>query len=76
MLRTTARERRRARTVIGVYRLWRDLCYALGSLLAGLVPDAGLATAIWLVAGITFASGVVVAVRMRETHARPKGDSP
>jgi len=46
-----------------------DLGYAVGALLAGMVADArGLASAIWIVAGITFASGVVVALRMRETH--------
>ena len=54
---------------VGVYRLWRDLGYAVGALLAGLTADAlGLAEAMWLVAGLTFASGLVVAVRMRETR--------
>jgi MFS family permease len=53
---------------VGVYRLWRDLGYALGALLAGITADAlGVSTAIWAVAGVTFASGTVVAVRMRET---------
>ena len=52
---------------VGVYRLWRDLGYAIGALLAGICADAmGLRAAIWLIAGITFASGVVVSVRMRE----------
>jgi MFS family permease len=53
---------------VGVYRLWRDLGYAIGALLAGLVADAlGLPAAMWLVAALTFASGVVVAFRMSET---------
>jgi MFS family permease len=53
---------------VGVYRLWRDLGYAVGALLAGLVADAlGLSAAMVLVAALTFSSGVVVAVRMRET---------
>ncbi len=53
---------------VGVYRLWRDLGYAVGAILAGLTADAfGLSAAMWLVAGLTFASGVVVAVRMTET---------
>jgi MFS family permease len=53
---------------VGVYRLWRDLGYAIGALLAGLVADAlGLPAAMWLVAGLTFLSGVVVALRMSET---------
>jgi MFS family permease len=54
---------------VGVYRLWRDLGYAIGALIAGATADAlGLDAAIWLVAAITFASGLVVAIRMRETH--------
>jgi MFS family permease len=54
---------------VGVYRMWRDLGYAIGALLAGATADAlGLDAAIWLVAAITFASGLVVAIRMRETH--------
>jgi MFS family permease len=59
-------------SAVGVYRLWRDLGYAIGALVAGVTADAlGLAPAIWLVAGITFVSGLVVALRMRETHPRP-----
>jgi MFS family permease len=54
---------------VGVYRLWRDLGYAVGALLAGGTADAlGIHAAIRLVAAVTFASGVVVAVRMRETR--------
>jgi MFS family permease len=53
---------------VGVYRLWRDLGYALGALLAGITADAlGFSAAMWLVAGLTLASGLVVAVRMQET---------
>jgi MFS family permease len=58
-------------SAVGVYRLWRDLGYAIGALLAGVVADAfGLAAAMWLVAFITFGSGTIVALRMRETLAR------
>jgi MFS family permease len=56
---------------VGVYRLWRDLGYAIGALLAGLTADAlGLHAAMWIVAALTFASGLVVAVRMNETAHR------
>ena len=59
---------------VGVYRLWRDLGYAVGALLAGVTADAlGLHAAIWLVAAVTFASGVVVALRMRETRGKIYG---
>jgi MFS family permease len=62
----------RARAV-GVYRLWRDLGYAIGALVAGITADLlGVRAAIWLVAAITAASGLVVAVRMYETrHPAP-----
>jgi MFS family permease len=53
---------------VGVYRLWRDLGYAIGALLAGVIADAlGLPAAMWAIAALTFASGVVVALRMTET---------
>ena len=56
---------------VGVYRLWRDLGYAIGALLAGMTADAlGLPAAIWLAAGLTFASGLTVALRMSETLPR------
>lgn len=64
---------------VGVYRLWRDLGYAVGALLAGITADAlGLPSAMWIVAALTFASGLVVALRMTETHkARPtQGERP
>ncbi|HEX4863477.1 MAG TPA: MFS transporter, partial [Acidimicrobiales bacterium] len=60
----------RARSV-GVYRLWRDAGFAVGALVAGVVADAlGIRAAIWFVAGLTALSGVVVALRMYETHRR------
>lgn len=56
---------------VGVYRFWRDLGYAVGALVAGVTADAlGLAAAVWLVAAITFVSGIVVAARMTETLVR------
>ncbi|WP_328398338.1 MFS transporter [Streptomyces sp. NBC_00390] len=60
----------RARAV-GVYRLWRDGGFAVGALLAGVLADVyGLTTAIWAIAALTAASGLLVAVRMYETHPR------
>ncbi len=62
----------RARSV-GVYRLWRDGGFAVGALLAGLVADAvGVRAAVWTVAVLTAGSGLVVALRMYETHHRPQ----
>jgi MFS family permease len=58
-------------SAVGVYRLWRDLGYAAGAVLAGVTADAfGMRPAVLLVAAITLVSGILVAVRMRETHKR------
>lgn len=58
---------------VGVYRLWRDLGYAIGALLAGIIADlAGIDWAIASIAALTFLSGILVAFRMRETLARPE----
>ena len=49
--------------VVGVYRFWRDSGYVLGGLVAGVAADAlGFAGAIALVAGLTAASGLWVAL--------------
>jgi MFS family permease len=57
-------------TSVGVYRLWRDLGYAIGAVVAGVTADAlGLPSAMWLVAGLTFSSGALAAARMTETRA-------
>lgn len=56
-------------SAVGVYRFWRDLGFAVGAVLAGALADLySLTTAILVVAAITAASGLDVAVRMRETH--------
>jgi len=56
-------------SAVGVYRLWRDLGFAAGAIVAGVIADlAGFASAIWVVALLTAGSGVIVLVRMRETR--------
>jgi MFS family permease len=58
----------RARS-LSVYRFWRDLGYAIGALSAGLIADRfGFADAIMAIAAVTFISGVIVAIAMREHH--------
>ncbi len=55
---------------LGVYRLWRDLGFAVGAILAGILAAlAGIPAAILAVAALTALSGVVVALRM---PARPR----
>lgn len=59
---------------VGVYRLWRDLGYAAGALIAGVVADLlGMGAAMWCIAVLTFASGLIVLLRMKETHHRVSG---
>lgn len=56
-------------SAVGVYRLWRDLGYAIGGIVVGVVADAiDDQAAILLVAALTAASGLIVARRMREDH--------
>jgi MFS family permease len=53
---------------VGIYRFWRDSGYAAGAIVAGAIADAaGFPAAIITVACLTGLSGIVVAVRMRET---------
>ena len=58
-------------SAVGVYRLWRDSGFAIGALFAGIMADVvSIDAAILSVAALTALSGVVVAVRMYETHPR------
>jgi MFS family permease len=58
-------------TSVGIYRLWRDAGYAVGAIVAGVIADAaGFSAAIFTVAALTGVSGIVVAVRMRESAPR------
>jgi MFS family permease len=61
----------RARS-LSVYRFWRDLGYAAGAILAGIIADTlGLSWAIGSVGVLTFLSGAVVAVSLKEKE-RPE----
>jgi MFS family permease len=62
-------EPHRRGAITGIYRFWRDLGFAVGALLVGLLVDRFDArAAILAVAVLTALSGLVVAVRMRETR--------
>jgi MFS family permease len=59
----------RARS-LSVYRFWRDLGYAIGALSAGVIADTlGLSWAIRIIAMLSFVSGVIAALFMRERPA-------
>jgi MFS family permease len=56
-------------TAVGTYRFWRDSGFAIGGIAVGLIADSGgLQPAIWATAAVTAISGLVVWVRMYETH--------
>jgi MFS family permease len=48
-------------SALGVYRFWRDIGYAIGAVLAGVIADTfGMGAAIGAIGGVTFLSGVIV----------------
>jgi MFS family permease len=52
---------------IGVFRLWRDLGYAFGAILTGIIADYfGSTESIGVIATLTFASAIVILVRMKK----------
>jgi MFS family permease len=63
--------------VVGVYRFWRDMGYALGALIAGAVADAlGYGGAIAIIAALTAASGFWVLIDMPTTRTNKVRQSP
>lgn len=52
---------------IGVFRLWRDLGYAIGAILTGILADLiSINAAIIFIGFLTFASAVIILFRMTE----------
>jgi MFS family permease len=59
-------------TAVGVYRLWRDLGYVAGALLAGVLADAfGMTAALASIGALTVASGALAAIRWHEQGMAP-----
>lgn len=59
-----AHPRQRAES-IGVFRLWRDLGYAVGALLTGILADSlGILWAVGAIGFLTLCSSIVILVRM------------
>lgn len=51
---------------MGVFRLWRDLGYAIGAIITGILADAfGLSTSIIAIAALTLVSSFIIQGRMR-----------
>lgn len=61
---------------IGIFRLWRDLGYALGAVATGIIADfAGLEAAIIFIAALTFLSAVIIYFRMRCSNSGNPDDA-
>jgi len=51
---------------IGVYRLWRDLGYAIGALSSGIIADMyGIQIAFIVIGFVTLGAGVQIGIRMK-----------
>jgi MFS family permease len=60
-------------SAIGVYRWWRDLGYAIGAILSGIIADLlTMNIAIAVVGVLTAVSGVIVAFEMSGNSRRPQ----
>src|SRR4029453_8686894 len=58
-------------TSVGIYRFWRDLGYAVGALMAGVVDATlGLVWAVHVAGILTALSGLLVWAQMNETLPR------
>ena len=61
--------RDRARS-IGIFRLWRDLGYAVGAILTGIISDlVSIEAAILIVGLITLTSAIVILFRMKSSRS-------
>lgn len=53
---------------IGTFRLWRDLGYAIGAILTGIIADLlNINSAILFIGILTFISSIIIKVRMKQT---------
>ncbi len=56
---------------LGVYRFWRDIGYAVGAAMSGIVASLlGLVWAVHIAGFVTFLSGVLVWIKMKETMSK------
>jgi len=51
---------------VGIFRLWRDLGYAIGAILTGVIADFfSISASIWVIGLLTIGSAAVIFYRMR-----------
>jgi len=58
---------------LGVFRLWRDMGYAIGAILTGIIADSfGITASVVVIGVLTIASSVIIQNRMRCKTTMPK----
>lgn len=58
---------------LGVFRLWRDLGYAIGAILTGIIADAfGITSSVVVIGLLTILSSLIIEKRMRCNTYSPK----
>lgn len=58
---------------LGIFRLWRDMGYAIGAILTGLIADAfGISTSIIVIGILTLFSSLIIEYRMKYQTRHPK----
>lgn len=58
---------------VGIFRLWRDLGYAIGAIITGIIADAfGIGISVLIIGAVTLASALVIEKRMRCSSDSPK----
>ena len=58
---------------LGTFRLWRDLGYAIGAILTGIIADTyGIGASIITIGALTIISSLIIKYRMRCGIASPK----
>ena len=56
-------------TSLGIFRFWRDLGYAIGAIITGIIADMiGINASIIFIGALTFGSGLVIQYRMKCTE--------
>ncbi|MDH5382441.1 MAG: MFS transporter, partial [Cyclobacteriaceae bacterium] len=57
---------------IGVFRLWRDLGYAVGAILTGVIADIwGILPSIGTIGALTLVSSIIILIRMTSKNEKP-----
>lgn len=62
---------------IGIFRLWRDLGYAVGAFLTGMLADLlGITWAIGAIGLLTIVSSIIILIRMQVSNQTPTIETP